>query len=140
MIAAMVGNTGMLAYTTILLISLVLATVSIFIYRMVSNSSRSVYSSKQQIGTILGTPAQKKDKVARALPTERFHGGSHAAAQPHGHGTGVGKVSRCSLYDVNAAEPEFEHNRISERAPQEVKRGAPVTMPGNTQGCSLYSS
>ena len=101
----------MLVYTTILIVSLLLATISIFIYRTVSNSSRSVYSSKQQVGIIRGTPAQQKDKVAGALPTERFQSGSQAAAQPHGHGTGVGTVSRCSLFDVNAMEPEVEHNR-----------------------------
>lgn len=134
----------MLVYTTILLVSLVLATVSIFIYRAVSNSSRSVYNSKEQICTVTGTPVQQKEKVARATATERFPGGSQASAiqlgaQPHGHGTGVGKVSHCSLFDVNATKPEIEHNQVSKRAPREVKPDTASTTPGNAQGCSLYS-
>lgn len=136
MIAATVGNTEMLVYTTILIVSLLLATISIFIYRAVSNSSRSIYNSKQQIGMIRGAPAPQKDKVARALPTEQFHGGSQAAAQPHGHGTGVGKVSRCSLFDVSAVMDESEHNRVTKR----TRREAVITSPANTQGCSLYFS
>ena len=135
----------MLVYTTILLVSLVLGTISVFIYRAVSNSSRSVYSSKQQVGTISGTPGQQKDKVVRAVPTERFPGGSQAnaiqlGAQPHGHGTGVGKVSHCSLFDVNATTPEVEHGQVSKPTPREVKLDTARTIPGNTQGCSLYSS
>ena len=131
----------MLVYTTILLVSLVLGTVSIFIYRVVSNSSRSVYSSKQQIGIVAGTPGQQKDKVADTLPAEQFHGGSQAhviqlGAQPHGHGTGVRKVSRCSLYDVNAPKPEIDHKQT----PREVKFDAAGTIPGHTRGCSLYAS
>lgn len=139
--AATVGNTGMLAYTTILLVSLVLATVSIVIYRRVSNSSRSIYSSKQQIVIVGGTPGQQKDKVSRVLPTERINDGPSTigvqlAAQPHGHGTGVGKVSRCSLYDVNATKPDIENRQ----APREENPDAAAAIPGHTRGCSLYSS
>jgi hypothetical protein len=131
----------MLVYTTILLVSLVLATISIFIYRRVSSSSRSIYNSKQQIGIVGGTPGQQKDKVARVLPTERINDGPSTngvqlAAQPHGHGTGVGKVSRCSLYDVNATKADVE----DKQARREENPDAAVVIPGHTRGCSLYSS
>lgn len=154
----------MLAYTTILLVCLLLAAVSVFIYRMVSNSSRSVYSSKQPIGTILRSPDHSKDDVAShavagaahhtgrtdklmswrsaklqpAMPSEQFYDnpqshGVQLSAQPHGHGTGVGKVSGCSLYDVDTAKAEIENNRVA--AEERVGSGA---MPANAKGCSLY--
>ncbi|MGB7451180.1 MAG: hypothetical protein WBM36_03530, partial [Lysobacterales bacterium] len=162
-----VGDTGMLAYTTILLVSLLLAAVSIFIYRFVVNSSRSIYNSKSQFGTILTTSTRQKGNVARhavagaasrdqkdkvtawrsarlqaAMPAEQVHddpqaNGTQLGAQPHGHGTGVGQVSRCSLYDVNATKPELDTNRVSDRVPGEEQRDI---VQGNARGCSLYSS
>lgn len=158
----------MLAYTTILLISLLLAAVSIVIYRLVVNSGRSIYNSRVQLGTIGGSPGHQKDEVARhadagavkygrtnqvmswrsaklnpAMPTQGGPQarGIHASAQPHGHGTGVGKTSRCSLYSVDATKPEFEHNRVSERALNEEQGsdGGTIIL-GHTRGCSLYSS
>lgn len=133
----------MLVYTTILLVSLVLAAISIFLYRAVANSSRSMYSSKAQIGTLLDTPHHQKDKVAsHAVAGAAKHSDPMdqvvswpSAKQPHGHGTGVGTVSRCSLFDVNATNPETEYDR----AAREEKHSAAGATRGHTRSCSLYS-
>ena len=134
----------MLVYSTILLVSLVLAAISIFLYRTVVNSNRSIYSSRAQVGTILETPHHQKNKVVSHAvagaakhpdPTDQVLSWP-SAKQPHGHGTGVGKVSRCSLFDVNATNPETGYDR----APPEEEHSAAGATPGHTRGCSLYSA
>lgn len=53
----------MLSYATIFIVSLIVAVIAIFLYKVISDSSRSVYSSKDRIAIINRNPANQKHKV-----------------------------------------------------------------------------
>ena len=57
----------MLTYATILIASLILAVVALFLYKVISDSSRSVYSSKDRIAIIDRHPDEKKGKALLKL-------------------------------------------------------------------------
>ena len=58
-----VGVFQMLTYATILIASLILALVVLFLYNVISDSSRSVYSSKDRIAVIDRHPEEKNGKA-----------------------------------------------------------------------------
>ena len=138
----------MLTYATILVASLILAVVALFLYKFISDSSRSVYSSKDRIAIIDRHPEAKEDKakhsaVTNALSSSDKRGGvtpwnrakstpampvgnsgrSKVSGQVTPHAAGVADSSHCSLYDVSAAaEPEGKHTRNTGWVSREEKR------------------
>ena len=139
----------MLTYATILIASLILAVVVLFLYNVISDSSRSVYSSKDRIAVIDRHPEEKKGKTRHsavtnamnsvdrrdgakqwsmakstpAVPAGNSGRGNQVPGQLAHHAAGVANVSHCSLYNVNAAEPESKHTRNAGRLSREGKRG-----------------
>lgn len=140
----------MLTYATILIASLVLAVVALFLYKVISDSSRSVYSSKDRIAIIDRHPEEKKGKAKHgavtntlssidnrsgvkqwnkakgtpAMPAGNLGGGWNGSGpgQLAHHGAGVAGTSHCSLYDdVSAAEPEVKQTRNTGRISREEK-------------------
>jgi len=127
----------MLTYATILIASLILAVVALFLYNVISDSSRSVYSSKDRIAIIDRHPVEQKGKASHsavtntlnsvdrsggvtrrntantvpAMPVDSSERGKQVPGQPAHRGAGVAHASHCSLYDVSAAKPEGKHNQ-----------------------------
>jgi hypothetical protein len=127
----------MLTYATILIACLILAVVGLFLYNVISDSSRSVYSSKDRIAIIDRHPEENKVKAKHgavtnalnsidkrdgvpqwsmaestpAMPAGNSGRGNQVPGQLAHHGAGVADVSHCSLYNVNAAEPESKNTR-----------------------------
>jgi len=58
----------MLTYTTLFVASLIVAAVIFFLYRVISDSSRSVYSSKNPLAIIDSTQGPHKDTTGSAGP------------------------------------------------------------------------
>lgn len=122
----------MFIYTSIFLASLVLAVVALVLYRTISDSSRSVYSSKEPIAIIsrpsddkggkasgsrvaTAQPARSQARRATpqdlatpyaATPTDKINLGWEPELNKVGEQNlsfaGAANVSRCSLYDVSA--------------------------------------
>lgn len=138
----------MLTYATILIASLILALVVLFLYNVISDSSRSVYSSKDRIAVIDRHPEEKKGKARHSAVTNAMNSvdrrdgakqwsmakstpamsagnsgrGNQMPGQLAHHGAGVANVSHCSLYNVNAAEPESKHTRNTGWLSREERR------------------
>lgn len=128
----------MLTYITVFLASLIVAAVALFLYRAISDTSRSVYSSKERIA-IISTPAHQKNTATRntigGSQNQKGRVASQSPTQPcpaeppdqinlgwDGDGTqprepglrraaGAVKTSHCSLYDVSTADSTFEDKR-----------------------------
>ncbi|MDH4018764.1 MAG: hypothetical protein OEU84_04115 [Xanthomonadales bacterium] len=126
----------MLTYATILIVSLIVAVVALFLYKVISDSSRSVYSSKDRIAIIDRHPQDKKAEarhsaVSNAMDSIDRKGGAAwnmtkstpamavgssprdelAPGQFAHQGAGVAESSHCSLYDVSPAKPEGNNSR-----------------------------
>jgi len=127
----------MLTYATIFIASLILAVVALFLYKVISDSSRSVYSSKDRIAIISRDPDENKGKARHSAVTNALDsiegrdgamqwsmakgtpamsaGSSGRSNQTSGqlahHAAGVADASHCSLYDVGTAEPTREQTR-----------------------------
>jgi hypothetical protein len=139
----------MLTYITVFLATLIVAAVALFLYRAISDTSRSVYSSKERIA-IISTPAHKENTATRsAIGGSQDQKGRIAPQGPNqpcpagppdqidlgwdGDGTqprepvlrpaaGAVTTSHCSLYDVSAADSKFEDKRRVDWSFSEEKR------------------
>ena len=60
----------MLSYATIFIACLIVAVVALVLYKVISDSSRSVYSSKDRIAIINRNPASQKDRVKHNADTK----------------------------------------------------------------------
>ena len=127
----------MLTYITLFVVCVILAVVTRFVFKAISESSHSMSTSKAQIEIIHSTPANKQAKAARNTatgtathsgrtskvtaqnrarksPTESidwgFQGSGVQVREPQ-HATSVGASSHCSLYDASIAEPKENHNQ-----------------------------
>ena len=138
----------MLTYATILIACLILAVIVLFLYTVISDSSRSVYSSKDRIAIIDRHPEENKVKAKHgavtnalnsndrrdgapqwsmakstpAMPADNSSRGNQVPGQLAHHGAGVANASHCSLYNVNAAEPESKHTRNTGWLSREERR------------------
>ena len=128
----------MLTYATIFIASVILASIAIFLYKVISNSSRSVYSSKEHLAIFDVKPNYQKDKMTAggipdypygenhatprhmakthpALPTEQvdwgWKGSGKQAHQQPGHAKGSASSSHCSLYDLKPESPGVNRNQ-----------------------------
>jgi len=97
----------MLTYITIFVVCVILAVVIRFVFKAISESSRSLSTSKTQVELIHSTPANKKAKAARNTAT----GTATRSVREPQHATSVGTSSHCSLYDASSAEPKENHNQ-----------------------------
>ncbi len=118
----------MLTYTTIFIASIVLALIALVFYKVIVQSGKSIYSSKEPF-SIISIPNPEKGKAAAfagqnssvspermakthpAKPTERVDWGWETGAnhvrehRPH-HTTGGGNTGHCSLYnDADSVAP-----------------------------------
>lgn len=135
----------MLFYATILIASMITAVVVLFLYEVISNSSRSVYRSKDRIATISRVPRKKKSKARNSAVASTFssidRGGSVAQwgtekstpAMPVGnsglsyqvpgqlatHGAGAANVNHYGY----AGEPQSNHTRNAGWLSREEKCG-----------------
>ena len=156
----------MLTYATILIASLILAVVALFLYKVISDPSRSVYSSKDRIAIIDRHPDEKKGKARHsavttasssidrrdgvtkwdmakgtpAMPAGNSGRGNQMPGQTAPHGAGVADASHCSLYDVSAAEPEGKHARNTGWLSREERRepGGKVYKVKRNPGGKVY--
>ena len=138
----------MLTYATILIASMILAVVILFLYNVIMDSSRSVYSSKDRIAIIDRHPEENKGKAKHGAVTNALNSndrrdgvtqwsmakstpampagdsgmGNQLPGQRAHHGAGAANVSHCSLYNVNAAEPESKHTRNAGWLSREERR------------------
>ena len=119
-----------------MIVSLIVAVVALFLYKVISDSSRSVYSSKDRIAIIDRHPQDKKAEarhsaVSNAMDSIDRKGGAAwnmtkstpamavgssprdelALGQFAHQGAGVAESSHCSLYDVSPAKPEGNNSR-----------------------------
>jgi hypothetical protein len=137
----------MLTYATILIASLILAVVALFLFKVISDSSRSVYSSKDRIAIIDRHPDEKKGKARHSAVTNALGSiderdgvtqwnmakstpamaGNQIPGQLAQNGAGVADASHCSLYDVSAAEPASKRTRNTGWISREERR-----EPGGT--------
>jgi hypothetical protein len=128
----------MLTYATIFIASIIVASIAIFLYKVVSSSSRSVYSSREHLAIYDVKPNYQKDKVTAggipdypygdnhasprhmakthpALPTETVEWGwKGSGKQPHqqaGHARGSANSSHCSLYDLKPESSRVNRNQ-----------------------------
>lgn len=122
----------MLIYATIFIASIIVAAVIIFLYKTVSNSSRSVYSSREHLAILDVQPKYQKDRVTvngmpdfprnethatprhnakthPAKPTETVDWGWKDSSKQSQQATATANSSHCSLYDM---KPE---GRIADR-------------------------
>ena len=63
----------MLTYATILIASLIVAVVALFLYKVISDSSRSVYSSKNGIAITDRSPVGQKNKARHSAVTDALN-------------------------------------------------------------------
>jgi len=120
----------MLTYATILIASLIVALVVLFFYKIVSDSSRSIYRSKQPIALTDSTPNHPNNKTA--------HNTVGSASAPQG-----GKVRVTTPPKINQIYPAMptetvdwgwqgSGNQLREQGPQHGASSA------NASHCSLY--
>jgi hypothetical protein len=142
----------MLIYTTIFLTSLIVAAVILVVYRKVSDSSRSVYSSKERIAIISHPVTDQADKAARnpvagsqaareqprrTTPQNLSQpypdtspgpinlgrkGSRDQVSEPDLSHAGAVSVSHCSLYDVSTPDSTSGSNRSVDWSFSEKKR------------------
>jgi hypothetical protein len=124
----------MLTYATIFIASVIVASIAIFLYKVISNSSRSVYSSKEHLAILDVKPNYQKDKVTAgglpdfpyggnhatprhmakthpALPTEQVDWGWKGSGKQTHQQPGHAKGSHCSLYDLKPESPGTNRNQ-----------------------------
>ncbi|MGA9574838.1 MAG: hypothetical protein WBS20_12920 [Lysobacterales bacterium] len=124
----------MLSYTALLVASLVVAAVAFFLYKVISDSSRSVFSSKNGIALIDGKQAHNNDPVSKAS----------LAYKPSTYGA-VGRSSAQNFAGTVPAKPTestdinwgWGGSGVQLREPGlQTANGA----TGNSKHCSLYDS
>jgi hypothetical protein len=130
----------MLVYATIFIASIIVAAVIIFLYKVISSSSRSVYSSKEHISLPEVQPNYQKDKAVinrtpdflhkgthasprhmakthPAMPTETYNWGwntsGNQSRQKADQAATAGNSSHCSLYDMKTESPGMARDRKS---------------------------
>jgi hypothetical protein len=128
----------MLTYATIFIASVIVASIAIFLYKVISNSSRSVYSSRERPIIYDVNPNYQKDKVTAggipdypygenhatprhmakthpALPTETmdwaWKGNGKQSHQQPGHAKSSTNSSHCSLYELKPENPGIERKQ-----------------------------
>lgn len=124
----------MLTYATIFIASVIVASIAIFFYKTISNSSRSAYSSKERLAILDVKPNYQKDKVTAggipdypygdnhatprhmakthpALPTEKVDWGWNESGKQAGHARGSANSSHCSLYDLKPESSRVNRNQ-----------------------------
>jgi hypothetical protein len=124
----------MLTYTSLLIVCLVVSVVAYFLYKVVADSSRSVYRSKAPI-TLFGTPGHHhKDSVANASVADN----AKAFGENRGHSTprNFAKTYPAMPTESNewAWQGKSQGNRGQVREPQLQASYA----GGNSSHCSLY--
>jgi hypothetical protein len=121
----------MFTYTSLFVASLVVAAVIYFLFRVVSDSSRSVYSSKEPLAIIDSTKVNAKDttvtKGLASKPTP-FGQGGHASPQ---------HVAR-----TNPAVPTDNINWGWEGSGVQLResQSRPLQGAGESGHCSLYDA
>lgn len=129
----------MLTYATIFIASVIVASIIIFLYKVISNSSRSVYSSRERPIIYDVKPNYQKDRLTAggipdfkygdshatprhmakthpALPTDTIEwgwkgSGKQSHQQPGHHATGNANSSHCSLYDLKPESPGVKRSQ-----------------------------
>ena len=116
------GWITMLVYATIFIVSIIVAVVSLVLYKVISDTSRSVYSSKEPIDII---PQQDKSSAYASISDRAFPSGQTSHSTPrnmaqtfpampteaHDDWSVREKGSHCSLYDVNPVEAPVRKKR-----------------------------
>ena len=115
----------MLSYATIFIASTIVAVIGLFLYRVISDTSKSVLSSKGPVNIITGTQTQHKDGAVGSMSNAAFPSGHTSHATPrnmaktfpatpiddHPDWSVREKSSHCSLYDVNPTEQPIQKKR-----------------------------
>lgn len=120
----------MLTYATILIASLIVALVVLFFYKIVSDSSRSIFRSKQPIALTESTANHPIDKTAHNTVTS-------ASVPPGGKARVTPPPKINQIYPAMPTETidwgwQGSGNKLREQNPQ---HGASA---GNVAHCSLY--
>jgi hypothetical protein len=120
----------MLTYTSLLVACLVVSAVAYFLYKVVADSSRSVYKSRSPIA-LLDTPGHHhKGSVANASVA----GNAKAFGENRGHSTPKNFAKTYPAMPNESVEWTWQGSRGQLREPQ-LQAGYAA---GNSSHCSLY--
>jgi len=120
----------MLTYTSLLVVCLVVSAIAFFLYKVVADSSRSVYKSK--IPIILGDAAQDhhKDPVNAAVVANK----SKAFGENRGHTTPADFAKTYPAMPTESVNWGWQGSGVQLHEPQFHSGHA----AGNSRHCSLY--
>lgn len=122
----------MLTYTSLLVACLVVSVVAYFLYKVIADSSRSVYRSKAPIALVDTPEHHHKDSLVHASVT----GNSKAFGENRGHTTPKNFAKTYPAMPNESVEWKWQGSEGHLREPQ-LQAGYAT---GNSSHCSLYDA